>query len=136
MKKPLASGIFPRVDRYCLMKHALSYMKRFGSVTVLNGHIHQTMQKIEGNVFYRIAMSTAFPRPKPGTAASPGPMKVPAEQLAGVLGITHVDFIHGNSTLAVLDSTLAMPSDSRASLQTAGDTTEVKIDNFSFAPSR
>jgi Icc protein len=58
---------------------ALSYMKRFGSVTVLNGHIHQTMQKIEGNVFYHTAMSTAFPQPKPGTAPSPGPMKVPAD---------------------------------------------------------
>jgi amicyanin len=79
-------------------------------------------------------MSTAFPQPKPGTAPSPGPMKVPAEQLASVLGITHVDFIPGNSTLAVVDSTLAMSSDSRASLQNVGDTTEVKIDNFSFTP--
>jgi 3',5'-cyclic-AMP phosphodiesterase len=113
---------------------ALSYMKRFGSVTVLNGHIHQTMQKMEGNVFYHTAMSTAFPQPKPGTAPSPGPMKVPAEQLAGVLGITHVDFIPGNSTLAVVDSTLAMPSDSRASVQNVGNTTEVRIDNFSFTP--
>jgi len=60
---------------------ALSYMKRFGSVTVLNGHIHETMQKVEGDVFYHAAMSTAFPQPKPGTAPSPGPMKVPAEQL-------------------------------------------------------
>ena len=29
---------------------ALSYLKKFGSVTVLNGHIHQTMQKVEGHV--------------------------------------------------------------------------------------
>ncbi len=113
---------------------ALSYMKRFGSVTVLNGHIHQTMQKIEGNVFYHTAMSTAFPQPKPGSAPSPGPMKVPAEQLASVLGITNVDFIPGNNTLAVVDSTLAMPSVSGANFQDAAGTTEIKIDNFSFVP--
>ena len=113
---------------------ALSYMKRFGSVTVLNGHIHQTMQKIEGNVFYHTAMSTAFPQPKPGTAPSPGPMKVPAEQLARRSGYHAYRFHTRQHTLAVVDSTLAMPSDSRARLQNAGDTTEVKIDNFSFTP--
>jgi plastocyanin len=113
---------------------ALSYMKRFGSVTVLNGHIHQTMQKIEGNVFYHTAMSTAFPQPKPGTAPSPGPMKVPADQLADVLGITHVDFVPGHHTLAVVDSTLAMTSVSQTGLRPIANTTEVKIDNFSFTP--
>jgi 3',5'-cyclic-AMP phosphodiesterase len=113
---------------------ALSYMKRFGSVTVLNGHIHQTMQKVEGNVFYHTAMSTAFPQPKPGSAPSPGPMKVPAEQLGDVLGITHVNYVTGNHTLAVVDSTLAMTSASRASLENIADTNEVKIDNFSFTP--
>jgi 3',5'-cyclic-AMP phosphodiesterase len=113
---------------------ALSYMKRFGSVTVLNGHIHQTMQKVEGNVFYHTAMSTAFPQPKPGTAPSPGPLKVPAEQLRDVLGITHVNYVAGNHTLAVVDSTLAMTSAPRASLEKTANTTEVKIDNFSFAP--
>src|SRR5690242_4574526 len=113
---------------------ALSYMKRFGSVTVLNGHIHQTMQKVEGNVFYHTAMSTAFPQPKPGTAPSPGPMKVPAQQLRDVLGITHVNYVAGNHTLAVVDSTLAMSSAARAGLENTANTTEVKIDNFSFAP--
>ena len=113
---------------------ALSYMKRFGSVTVLNGHIHQTMQKVEGNVFYHTAMSTAFPQPKPGTAPSPGPMKVPADQLAGVLGITHVNYVPTNHTLAVVDSTLAMSSVTRAGLHTTAGNAEVKIDNFSFAP--
>ncbi|MBV8708598.1 MAG: metallophosphoesterase [Acidobacteriaceae bacterium] len=113
---------------------ALSYLKRFGSATVLNGHIHQTMQKVEGNVFYHTAMSTAFPQPKPGTATSPGPMKVPAEQLREVLGITHVNYIAGHHTLAVVDSTLAMTSASHASLDKVADTTAVKIDNFSFAP--
>jgi amicyanin len=113
---------------------ALSYMKRFGSVTVLNGHIHQTMQKVEGNVYYHTAMSTAFPQPKPGTAPSPGPMKVPAEQLRDVLGITHVNYVPGNQTLAVVDSSLAMGSMSRVNLKNTADTTEVKIDNFSFTP--
>jgi amicyanin len=113
---------------------ALSYLKRFGSVTVLNGHIHQTMQKVEGNVFYHTALSTAFPQPKPGTAPSPGPLKVPAEQLRDVLGITHVNYVAGPHTLAVVDSTLAMSSASRASLEKVADTTAVKIDNFSFAP--
>jgi 3',5'-cyclic-AMP phosphodiesterase len=86
---------------------ALSYLKRFGSVTVLNGHIHQTMQKVEGNVTFHTAMSTAFPQPAPGSAPSPGPMKVPAEQLRSVLGIREVHFQSGNLPLAIVDSTLA-----------------------------
>jgi Icc protein len=86
---------------------ALSYLKKFGSVTVLNGHIHQTMQKVEGNVTFHTACSTAFPQPKPGEAPSPGPMKVPAEQLRSVLGITDVSYVAGQHALAVVDSTLA-----------------------------
>lgn len=111
---------------------ALSYMKRFGSVTVLNGHIHQTMQKTEGNIFYHTAMSTAFPQPKPGSAPSPGPMKVPAEQLRGVLGISHVTYMPGSHSLAVIDSPLATPPEAPASAQAAVE--EIKIDNFSFGP--
>ncbi len=113
---------------------ALSYMKRFGSVTVLNGHIHQTMQKVEGNVFYHTAMSTAFPQPKPGQAPSPGPMRVPADQLGEVLGITHVNYLAGNHTLAVVDSSLAMSSTAQAAPRDSAGRTEVKIDNFSFVP--
>jgi hypothetical protein len=86
---------------------ALAYLKRFGSVTVLNGHIHQTMQKIEGNVTFHTAASTAFPQPQPGMAPSPGPMKVPAEQLRSVLGITNVMYLPGKQSLAVVDSNLA-----------------------------
>jgi len=86
---------------------ALGYLKRFGSVSVLNGHIHQVMQKVEGNVTFHTAMSTAFPQPQPGTAPSPGPMKVPAEKLRGLLGVTDVNFVRGKQTLAVVDSTLA-----------------------------
>ncbi len=86
---------------------ALGYLKKFGSVTVLNGHIHQTMQKVEGNVTFHTAASTAFPQPAPGTAPSPGPMKVPAERLRSVLGITDVTFVRGKGALAVVDSNLA-----------------------------
>src|SRR5690349_1984153 len=85
---------------------ALSYLKRFGSVTVLNGHIHQTMQKVEGNITFHTAASTAFPQPAPGKADSPGPMKVPAEELRTLLGITDVNFVRGQQTLAIVDSKL------------------------------
>ncbi|HEY6971361.1 MAG TPA: metallophosphoesterase [Candidatus Angelobacter sp.] len=85
---------------------ALGYLKRFGSVTVLNGHIHQTMQKVEGNVIFHTACSTAFPQPKPGTAPSAGPMKVPAEQLRSLLGVTEVNYTKGRHALAVIDSSL------------------------------
>ena len=74
---------------------ALGYLKRFGSVTVLNGHIHQVMQKVEGNVTFHTARSTAFPQPAPGTAPSPGPMKVPAEKLRTMLGTASVTFKQG-----------------------------------------
>jgi len=86
---------------------ALSYLKRFGSVTVLNGHIHQTMQKVEGNITFHTASSTAFPQPQPGAAASPGPMKVPAEQLRSLLGLTSVEYVPGRHTLGIIDSSLA-----------------------------
>ena len=86
---------------------ALGYLKRFGSVTVLNGHIHQLMQKVEGNVTFHTARSTAFPQPAPGTAPSPGPMLVPAEKLRSVLGITRVDFKRGGEALAITDTALA-----------------------------
>jgi 3',5'-cyclic-AMP phosphodiesterase len=86
---------------------ALSYLKKFASVTVLNGHIHQTMQKVEGNVTFHTAFSTAFVQPAPGKADGPGPMKVPAEQLSSLLGITDVNYVQGRHALAVVDSTLA-----------------------------
>jgi Icc protein len=86
---------------------ALSYLKRFGSVTVLNGHIHQVVQKVEGNVSFHTAMSTAFPQPAPGAAPGPGPMAVPAGKLESVLGVTNVKFVRGHNHLAVVDSSLA-----------------------------
>jgi len=85
---------------------ALSYLKKFGSVTVLNGHIHQTMQKVEGKVTFHTAASTAFPQPQPGKAESPGPMKMPEGELRGLLGITDVNFVRGKHALGVTDLTL------------------------------
>ena len=85
---------------------ALSYLKRFGSVTVLNGHIHQVMQKVEGNVTFHTARSTAFPQPAPGAAPSPGPLKVPDDQLRTMLGIASVTFKQNEQRLAIIDSPL------------------------------
>ena len=87
---------------------ALSYLKRFGSVSVLNGHIHQILQKVEGNVTFHSARSTAFPQPEPGKADSPGPMKnIAAEKLKSYLGLTRVDYVEHTGMLATTDSTLA-----------------------------
>jgi 3',5'-cyclic-AMP phosphodiesterase len=85
---------------------ALGYLKRFGSLTVLNGHIHQALRKIEGNAIFHTGMSTAFPQPAPGAAPKPGPMKVEAGKLRSVLGITEVGYHAGASSLAVVDATL------------------------------
>src|SRR5436305_9051376 len=85
---------------------ALGYLKRFGSVTVLNGHIHQVMQEVEGSVTFHTAMSTAFPQPAPGTAKGPGPMKVADDKLRTVLGITNVQSVMNKHSLAMVDSTL------------------------------
>lgn len=87
-------------------EQALGFLKRFGSVTVLNGHIHQVQQKVEGNMSFHTALSTAFPQPAPGTAPAPGPMKVPAEKLRSMLGLTSVNYVQGKNALAVVDSTL------------------------------
>ncbi len=85
---------------------ALALVKRFGSVTVLNGHIHQVMQKVEGNVTFHTARSTAFPQPAPGAAPSPGPMKVPDEKLRTMLGIASVTFKQNEQRLAIVDTPL------------------------------
>jgi hypothetical protein len=87
-------------------ERALGHMKRFGSVTVLNGHIHQVMQKIEGNVTFHTARSTAFPQPLPGSAASAGPMKVPDDKLRTMLGTASVTFKQGEQRLAIIDTPL------------------------------
>ena len=86
---------------------ALALLKRFGSVTVLNGHIHQVVQKVEGNVAFHTAMATAFPQPAPGAAPNPGPMTVPPGKLKSVLGVTDVKVVRAHSHLAVVDHSLA-----------------------------
>jgi 3',5'-cyclic AMP phosphodiesterase CpdA len=87
---------------------ALALLKRFGSVTVLNGHIHQVLQKVEGKVTFHTARSTAFPQPEPGKAESPGPIKnVPADKLRSMLGLSRVTWTAARSSLAVVDPTLA-----------------------------
>jgi 3',5'-cyclic AMP phosphodiesterase CpdA len=87
---------------------ALELLRRFGSVTVLNGHIHQIMQKVEGNVTFHAARSTAFPQGVPGVAPAPGPMRdVPPGRLRSLIGVTKVRFVERNSPLAVTDDTLA-----------------------------
>jgi Icc protein len=86
---------------------ALSYLQRFGSVTVLNGHIHQIIQKVEGNISFHSARSTAYPQPAPGAAPSPGPLKVPAEQLPSMLGIRTATFVRGSEPIALIETSLA-----------------------------
>jgi hypothetical protein len=86
---------------------ALALLKRFGSVTVLNGHIHQALRKVEGSVTFHTACSTAFPQPELGKAAGPGPIKdLPADRLRRTLGLTSVRYVEGGGPLAVVDATL------------------------------
>jgi plastocyanin len=109
-------------------ERGLSYLKRFGSVSVLNGHIHQVMQKVEGHVSFHTAMSTAFPQPAPGTAPSPGPMKVEADRLKKVLGLSRMSFHDINHPIAITD--LPLEEDAKA----GGMGKDIVVDNFSFAP--
>jgi len=85
---------------------ALALLSRFGSVTVLNGHIHQLMQKVEGAVTFHTARSTAFPQPAPGTAPGPGPKLVPAGELRKYLGVAEVVYAPKNAPLAITDEAL------------------------------
>ena len=108
---------------------ALSYLKRFGSVSVLNGHIHQVMQKVEGNVTFHTAMSTAFPQPAPGAAPSPGPMKVETDRLKHILGIASLAYHDVHHPIAITD----VPLESTVASAGTGEH-QVVVDNFSFSP--
>ena len=87
---------------------AMALLRRFGSVTVLNGHIHQVLQKVEGNISLHTAMSLAYPLPTPGQAGigEPGPVKVAAGDLGKLLGIRQVSVVRGNNALALVDRPL------------------------------
>ncbi|HEY3644449.1 MAG TPA: metallophosphoesterase [Gammaproteobacteria bacterium] len=87
-----------------------TYLRRFGSVTVLNGHIHQIQQKIEGNITFYTARGTAYPQPQPGAAPNPGPLTVPAGQLGSYLGIREIRHVSVDGPLAVTDTSLALPA--------------------------
>jgi plastocyanin len=108
---------------------ALAYLKRFGSVSVLNGHIHQMMQKVEGHVTFHTAMSTAFPQPAPGAAPSPGPMKVDADRLKKVLGLARLSFHDISHPIAITD----VPLEDATNASAVGRH-QVLVDNFRFAP--
>jgi plastocyanin len=110
-------------------ERALAYLKRFGSVSVLNGHIHQVMRKVEGHVSFHTAMSTAFPQPAPGSAPSAGPMKVEAARLKKVLGLSRMSFHDINHPIAITD----VPLEEEMKTADAGGQ-QVVVDNFSFAP--
>jgi hypothetical protein len=86
---------------------ALKLLARFGSVTILNGHIHQLAQKVEGRIAFHTARSTAFPQPAPGAGPSPGPLQVPPGQLRDLLGIRSAHFVRGSEQIALVDSNLA-----------------------------
>ena len=108
---------------------ALSYLKRFGSVSVLNGHIHQVMQKVEGNVTFHTAMSTAFPQPAPGAGPSPGPMKVETDRLKQMLGLASIAYHDVHHPIAITD----LPLENAVSSASA-DGPQIVLDNFSFSP--
>jgi len=93
---------------------ALLALRRFGSATVLNGHIHQVMQKVEGHVAFHTAMSTAYPQPAPGTTESPGPLKVPAGELGKLLGTRELTVVRGRRALATVDRPIAGAADTAA----------------------
>jgi 3',5'-cyclic AMP phosphodiesterase CpdA len=86
---------------------ALGFLKRFGSVTILNGHIHQIVQKVEGHITFHTARGTAYPLPAPGAASAPGPLTVPSDQLPRMLGFTSVSEQRHPRALSLTDATLA-----------------------------
>jgi 3',5'-cyclic AMP phosphodiesterase CpdA len=86
---------------------AMSYLRRFGSVTVLNGHIHQIVQKVEGNITFHTARSTAYPQPTAGNGPGPGPLKVPSDQLPKMLGVTSIKILNHPHAASLTDTTIA-----------------------------
>jgi plastocyanin len=106
----------------------MSQLRRFGSVTVLNGHIHQIVQKVEGNVTFHTARSTAYPQPTAGTGPGPGPLKVSADQLPAMLGVTSVSVVNQGRSLALNDTTMAQVA------KAGGSDSEIVVKDFMFQP--
>jgi hypothetical protein len=84
----------------------MSYLKRFGSVTVLNGHIHQIVSKVEGNIIFHTARSTAYPQPTAGNGPGPMPLTVASDQLPRMLGVTSIKIMHHPLKATLDDTTL------------------------------
>ena len=84
----------------------MSYLKRFGSVTVLNGHIHQIVSKVEGNITFHTARSTAYPQPTAGNGPGPGPLTVASDQLPKMLGVTSIKIVRHPLKATLADTTL------------------------------
>jgi 3',5'-cyclic AMP phosphodiesterase CpdA len=84
----------------------MQHLRRFGSVTVLNGHIHQIVQKVEGHITFHTARSTAYPQPIAGVGSGPGPLTVPADELPKMLGISSVSFAQHPRSLTIADTTV------------------------------
>ncbi|GEN98179.1 metallophosphoesterase [Novosphingobium sediminis] len=86
---------------------ALALLRRFGSVTALNGHVHQVQRKVEGHMSFHAARSTAYPQPAPGVGPGPGPLVVPPEQLRSQIGVSTLRFASSDTPIAILDAALA-----------------------------
>ena len=86
---------------------ALSYLKRFCSVTCLNGHVHQLFSKTEGNVTFYSGTTTAYPLPRPGDGPAPKPVTLPAGKLRDALGIREVSYTKGQQALPLEEQTLS-----------------------------
>jgi 3',5'-cyclic AMP phosphodiesterase CpdA len=87
---------------------AMSYLRRFGSVSVLNGHIHQIQQKVEGTITFYTARSTAYPQPAPGVGPGPGPLQsVTPDALHTYIGVRDMRHVQGRGTLAMTDEVLS-----------------------------
>lgn len=108
----------------------MNQLRRFGSVTVLNGHIHQIVQKVEGNITFHTARSTAYPQPAAGEGPGPGPLKVGADQLPAMLGVTSVSVAKPSGRFALNDTTIAQG----ASAQTGPLDSEIVVKDFMFTP--